>query len=269
MEAAKFITSSANPRVKQTVKLRQRSHRDKLGMTIIEGFRETRRAIDNRFPIREIFTCSDFFLGDNEPELIRNAVAMGAEHLECAENVFRRLSYRDRPDGILAVANHIKYSLDDIKLTNPPFLLVAEAVEKPGNLGTILRSADAAGINGVLVCDRCTDINNPNVIRASIGTVFSVPVVEIESGACIEWLRNNGIQIAAATPHTEQLYTDTNLTVPLAIAMGTEQYGLSPAWLKAADIHLRIPMQGQADSLNVATAATILMFETVRQRSKK
>lgn len=267
MPATPLITSTANPRIKQAVHLRRRSHRDKTELTVIEGYRETRRALDNGFQLTELFTCKDFFLGSNEPELINIASANGAVHIECTANVFKKISYRDRPDGILAVAPRIKYCLDDIRPGNPPFLLVAEAVEKPGNLGTILRSADAAGADGVIVCDRCTDLNNPNVIRASIGTIFSVPAVEMDGADCISFLRGQGITIAAATPHAEQLYTEADLTVPLAIVMGTEQYGLSKTWLEAADLQLRIPMHGQADSLNVATATTILLFETVRQRS--
>jgi len=143
---------------------------------------------------------------------------------------------------------------------------VAEAIEKPGNLGTILRSADAAGVCAVIVCDRCTDLFNPNVVRASTGMLFAVPVVETDGAAALAFLRARQFSILAATPHTDKLHTEVDLTGNVALVMGTEQYGLSDTWLRAADLRVRIPMLGQADSLNVAAATTILLFEAVRQR---
>ncbi|MCX8107869.1 MAG: RNA methyltransferase [Verrucomicrobiae bacterium] len=151
-------------------------------------------------------------------------------------------------------------------LPRNPLVLIAEAVEKPGNLGTILRSADATGVAVVLVCDPCTDINNPNVVRARIGTLFSVPVVETTSDRALDWLRRNNLKIVATSPHAEKKYSDEDLRGSIAIVVGTEQYGLSRTWLEVADVQVRIPMLGQADSLNVATATTILLYEAVRQR---
>jgi TrmH family RNA methyltransferase len=150
----------------------------------------------------------------------------------------------------------------------PPFLLVVEAIEKPGNLGTILRSADAAGCDAVIVCDPVTDIFNPNVVRASTGVLFSVPLVVEESTNVAAWLKQKAIRTIATTPAAESLYTDADLRGPLAIIMGSEQYGLSDFWLKHADKPVRIPMAGQADSLNVAMATIITLFEAVRQRSR-
>jgi RNA methyltransferase, TrmH family len=160
----------------------------------------------------------------------------------------------------------VRRALADLQLPADPLLVVAEAIEKPGNLGTILRSADAAGVAALVVCDRCTDVNNPNVVRASIGTLFTVPVAEAGSAETLAWLRANGAQILAATPHAEREYTDVDLRGPTAIVVGTEQYGLSDAWMREADLRVRIPMLGQADSLNVAAATTILLYEAVRQR---
>jgi len=200
--------------------------------------------------------------------------------------VFAKVSYRDRPDGLLAVAPQWKRTLtdlatmvgrglsptgDDGRKAHPtdPFLLVVEAIEKPGNLGTLLRSADAAGVDAVLVCDPVTDLFNPNVVRSSTGVLFSVPVVVADSAEVRAWLRDQGIRAVATTPAAPALYTESDLRGPLAIIMGSEQYGLSEFWLKESDLLVRIPMAGQADSLNVAMAAIIALFEAVRQRSLK
>jgi RNA methyltransferase, TrmH family len=260
------ITSLQNPRVKETVKLRQRSHRDELGLMLVEGYREIKRAMANGHRSHTLFHCPALFQGTNEPALIEEYRAAGAEIVECSQPVFEKMSYRDRPEGLLAIAPQVRRSLDSVELPKAPLIVVAEAVEKPGNLGSILRSADAAGVDAVLVCDRCTDINNPNVVRASIGTLFSLPVVEVSSADALSWLRARGVQILAATPHTDLLYTDVDLSKPTAIVVGTEQYGLSETWMSQADLKVKLPMLGQADSLNVAAATTILLYEAVRQR---
>lgn len=262
------ITSTSNPRIKQIIKLRQRSHRDSAQQMIIEGYREIQRAHSNQHPIETIYFCEALFQGVNNHKLLKELADSGTKQIQCSKPVFQKISYRDRPDGLLAVAPQIHYQLKDITCKAMPFLIIAEAIEKPGNLGTILRSADAAGADAVIVCDRCTDINNPNVVRASIGTLFCRPVVEVSSQEALAWLREQNIQILAATPQATQLYTESNCTVPLAIVMGTEQYGLSRFWMQQADQQIRIPMHGQADSLNVATATTILLYEVCRQREK-
>jgi TrmH family RNA methyltransferase len=188
---------------------------------------------------------------------------------ELSRPVFAKVSYRDRPDGLLAVAPQWKHTLADLRLKAPPLLLVVEGIEKPGNLGTLLRSADAAGVDAVLVCDPVTDLFNPNVVRSSTGVLFSVPVVVTESAEVRAWLRDLGIRAVATTPAAPALYTESDLRGPLAIIMGSEQYGLSEFWLKESDLLVCIPMAGQADSLNVAMAAIITLFETVRQRGLK
>jgi RNA methyltransferase, TrmH family len=260
------ITSLTNTRVKNVVKLRQRSHRDALGQMLIEGFREITRALENGHPLDEFFYCEALFQGENNAALLERAESAGARLVSCTAPVFKKMSYRDRPDGLLAIAPQVRHELSDLSLEKAPFIVIAEAIEKPGNLGTILRSSDAAGVDAVIVCDRCTDINNPNVVRASIGTLFSLPVVETTGAEALAWLRANDIQTVATTPHTDTLYNDADLTRGVAVIVGTEQYGLSEAWLDAADIKVRIPMLGQADSLNVASATTILLYEVVRQR---
>ncbi len=262
-----LISSLANPRIKQVVRLRQRSHRDELGLMIVEGYREIRRSVENGHPPLTLFVCPESFQGGNEDALIAHCRSVGAEILQCSPVVFEKIAYRDRPEGLLAVAPQIRRTLSDLVVPECPLLIVAEAIEKPGNLGTILRSADATGTNGVIVCDRCTDLNNPNVVRASIGAIFSVPVVESTTDEAIPWLRTRGIQILAATPHTDRLYTDADMKGPTAIVLGTEQYGLSDRWMSEADSLVRIPMLGQSDSLNVAAATTILLYEAIRQRS--
>jgi TrmH family RNA methyltransferase len=262
------LTSLQNPRVKQVVKLRDRRERDQSGLFIIEGFRELLRAIDAERSIETLFICPELFLGTNENSLINRILKSGAAVFTCSEGVFRKLSYRDRPDGLLAIAPQMHLALDAIKPKSPAFYVVAEAIEKPGNLGTILRSSDASGIDALIVCDRCTDIHNPNVVRASVGTLFTVPVVEAEGKETLQWLKNNEISILAATPSASHLYTEVDMTVPIAIVVGTEQLGLSKLWMDHADIQVRIPMLGVADSLNVATATTLLLYEALRQRQR-
>lgn len=270
MDSQTDISSLQNPKVKQVVKLRDRRDRDKSGLFLIEGYRELLRAVDGAQPIDTLFICPDLFLGTNEPALIDTLRNQGATILSCTKQVFHKMSYRDRPDGLIAIAPQRHLSLADLEKQlegHPsPFLVVAEAIEKPGNLGTILRSSDAVNLDALIVCDRCTDIHNPNVVRASVGTLFTVPVIEGSSQETIEWLKSQKIQVLAATPSATAEYTEVDMTQPLAIAVGTEQLGLSDVWMDQADIQVRIPMCGVADSLNVATATTLLMYEALRQR---
>ena len=262
------ITSLQNPRIKQLVKLRDRRPRDAAGVFMVEGYRQIRRALEKNVTLRELYYSPDWFLGENENALIAQAAEAGALLIELSKDAFAKVAYRERPDGLLALAPQWKRSLDDLELPVEPFLLVVEAIEKPGNLGTILRSADAAGCDGVIVCDPVTDIFNPNVVRASTGVLFSVPLVVAESEQVHTWLKSKNIRTIATTPAAEQLYTDTDLLGPMAVIMGSEQYGLSDFWLQNADQPVRIPMAGQADSLNVAMATIITLFEAVRQRGQ-
>lgn len=266
------ITSSQNLKVKKAYRLRERRERDEEGLFLIEGYRELKRAADAGVHIKELFICPEFFLGSNEQDLIELIDDAGAEIFKCAPKIFEKISYRDRPDGLMAVAHQMKHKLKDLSITatkqKDPFFIIAEAIEKPGNLGTILRSADAVGADGVIVCDRCTDIYNPNVVRASVGTLFTIPVVEAEGSETLLWLQKKKIKVIASTPSAKLEFTDADLMGPVAIVVGTEQLGLSEAWMHAADVKVRIPMLGIADSLNVATATTLLLYEVLRQRRK-
>ena len=206
-----LLTSLQNPRVKGLIRLRDRRERDETGLFIIEGYRELLRAVDAGHPIDTLYVCPQLFLGSNEQALIDRVMIGGASVIECNEPVFRKISYRDRPDGLVATAKSQHLNLHDYDKVapkkTPPFLVVAEAIEKPGNLGTILRSSDAVHIDGLIICDQCTDIHNPNVVRASVGTLFTVPVYEASSKETIAWLKAKGIKIVAATPAAKEEFT--------------------------------------------------------------
>lgn len=261
------LSSLRNPRLKELVRLRDRRARDETGVFLVEGYREIRRALEKSVPLRELYYAPAWFLGENEPALLARAEAAGAQLFELSKEAFAKVAYRERPDGLLAVAPQWRRTLAGLSLSATPLLLIVEAIEKPGNLGTILRSADAAGCDAVVVCDPVTDIFNPNVVRASTGVLFSVPLVVAENAPVLTWLKAKNIRIIATTPAAGTLYTAADLRGPLAVIMGSEQYGLSEFWLKHADLPVRIPMAGQADSLNVAMATIITLFEAVRQRS--
>lgn len=261
------ISSLQNPQVKDVVKLRQRRDRDRSGNFLVEGYREILRAKEGRLKIHTLFTCESLFLGSNEGRLIQELEAQGTRTLTCTEAVFQKLSYRDRPDGLLAIAPQLKHQLSDLTISENAFFLIAESIEKPGNLGTILRSSDAVGLDAVIVCDRCTDIHNPNVVRASVGTLFTRPVIEAKGDDVLAFLKDNGVQIVSATPDTALEYTQADFKGPVAIVVGTEQYGLTEKWLDESFTRVRIPMNGHADSLNVATATSILLYEVLRQRA--
>lgn len=264
-----IISSAQNPRVKHLKKLRNRRSRDKSRQVLVEGYRELLRAIEFGYPIDEIYCCPELFIGENEPQLIRRGKDAGASVIELTAPLFRKVAYRDRPEGLIGLGPQVHRRLDELVLGKNPLIVVVEAVEKPGNLGTILRSADATGVDGIIICDACTDLFNPNVVRASTGALFSVPVAEADAESTVGWLSEQGIRTLAATPHTDRLYTEEDMQNPTAIVVGTEQYGLSKFWMEHADRQVRIPMLGRIDSLNVATATTLLLYEAVRQRGLK
>jgi RNA methyltransferase, TrmH family len=254
------ITSLQNPRVKHIVKLRDdKKQRLREGLMLVEGVDELSLALEAGHSPRTILTA---------PELVRRQISLPeAEVLTVSAAVFEKMSYRENPDGWLGVFPIPHLFLEDIKLSDPPLIVIAESVEKPGNLGAILRTADAAHVDAVLVCDPRVDAYSPNVVRASRGAVFTVPVVEMESGLALAWLQQRGIQILAATPSAEAEYTRQNLRLPLAIAVGTEDEGLSELWMNQADLRVRIPMMGKVNSLNVSIATALIVFEALRQRA--
>ena len=260
------LTSAQNPKIKQLVRLKDRKERDETTLFLIEGYREIKRAADGNVHFHSLYICPEFFLGENEDALINQ---IDCDLFELPKHLFEKISYRDRPDGLVAIAHQMQLGLKDLKVNKTSLFVVAESIEKPGNLGTILRSADAVGAEGVIVCDRCTDIYNPNVVRASVGTLFTIPVIEAKGPDAYTWLKNHNVQVVAATPSALLEYTEADLSGPLAIVVGTEQLGLTDLWMKAADIQVKIPMKGVADSLNVATATTLLLYEALRQRKHR
>lgn len=261
------ITSPSNPKIKHVVKLRNRRERDLSGEMIVEGYRECVRALDCGYVPRAIFHCPEMYLkNENEAALVERCVSLGADAYTCSKICFEKIAYKERPDGLLMTGPHVAVKLKDLSLPENALVIVTEGVEKPGNLGTILRSADAAGAAAVIVCDRVTDVHNPNVVRASTGALFSVPVAEASSEEAIEFLKEHSFSILAASPHAEKLHFEADLTGPVAVALGAEQYGLTAKWMDGANLRVRIPMLGLSDSLNVSAAATILVHEAVRQR---
>ena len=259
------ITSPANPRIKQLVALRRRRGRDLASVTLVEGLAEVRLALDAGVRPETLYYCPDLS-SPASLHLAADAAAVGAEVIRVTRPVFEKVSYREGPDGWLAVVPAVQTSLSRLDLPPAPLVLVCAGLEKPGNLGAILRTADAAGVAAVIAADPVTDWGNPNVVRASKGTVFSVPVASATTAEVLAWMTSHGLQMVAATPDARQLVTQVDLTGPTAIAVGAEKTGLSAEWLERADVRLRIPMFGRADSLNVSTSAAIITYEAVRQR---
>ena len=256
------ITSVQNPKVKKLLLLQQKSsERRKEGLFVVEGRRELEHCVEAGYAIDTVFYCEELSL---EP---LPADFWGAQHVYAVSRaVYEKIAYRGSTEGVVAEVKSRQLSLSQLSLGEHPLLVVLERVEKPGNLGAVLRSADAAGADAVIVCDPLTDLYNPNLIRSSIGGIFSVPCVACTSAECIAFLKEKGIRILTAQLQDSHLYYDTDMTAGTAIVMGTEATGLTDQWREAADAHIRIPMLGRLDSLNVSVSAAILLFEAVRQR---
>ncbi len=261
------ITSLQNPRIKNLVRLREGNHRRRQKRFLIEGKRELERAIASGWEMEAIYFAEDFFRDEEDYALLDRVAKSGMEAVKLDEEVFRKAAYREHPDGWLASAAMRESSLQDLPLSSCPLLLVLEGVEKPGNLGAVIRSANAAGADAVIVSNPITDIYNPNAIRASQGAFFDLPVVETDNASLIRWLAAKQIRAMVATPHAEALVWQTDLTGPIAWIMGTEHDGVSEDWLQPPHKAVRLPMKGITDSLNVSTAAAVMLFETVRQRT--
>ncbi|MCQ2379352.1 MAG: RNA methyltransferase [Victivallaceae bacterium] len=261
-----IITSAKNDAMKHLVKLRDRRHRDRERLTLLEGYRELTRAVEYGMTLTECFFSPELFLGENEYPLLESLAKSGISVRRLAPGLLEKVSYRDRPEGLLAVAKMRNHDLASMKFVPNGLYMVAETIEKPGNLGSMLRSADAVGADGVIVCEKGTDIYNPNVIRASTGAIFSMPLAECTNEEAMAWLRRHDVATLAATPHTDLKYTDVDLTKATAIVVGAEQTGLTDFWMNGADMKVVIPMLGKIDSLNVSTAATVLLYEAARQR---
>jgi TrmH family RNA methyltransferase len=264
-----LITSSQNPKFKKALSLAERRDRKKEKKFLIEGFREITRAVLGKKNLLELWICPELFLGTQERALIEQVKQSGAEIFEIPEALFSKLSYRDRPDGLVAVAPFFHLSLEEIhqKIAHKKnvLILVAEGIEKPGNLGSIMRSCDAVKCDAVISSDPRTDIFNPNVVRSSVGTLFTQPICESSSQETFDFLEKEGFTLMAATPYGDKVYTECKLQGKIALIVGCEQLGLSDFWMNACKIKVNIPMLGIADSLNVSTATTLLLYEYRRQ----
>jgi len=267
MTFEKIIISPHNPQVKNAVRLREKKERDSRKLMIIDGYRAINLALNNRIFLKELFYCEKFFKRKGaEKDLINLAEEKGTRIFNLAGKVFEKIAYGDNPEGVLAVAESMEKGLADLPKGKSALYLVLESLEKPGNLGAILRTADATGVEGVIVCDNQTDIYNPNVIRSSLGTFFAVPVVKTSSQDAIRWFKDNSIKIIAAILQAKTGYSQIDYKDTCALVLGSEDKGLSSAWLKESDFKIKIPLLGQADSLNVSVAAAVILYEAIRQR---
>ena len=268
MSVPEKITSLQNPKIKNLKKLEKASERREQNLILIEGLRETVLAQRAGYRITALFVCEEILKKDEAYDLdVLTKSASGISVYHLSKEVYDSVAYRETTEGVIATAQPVKLSLEKVKLSDTPLVLVIEGVEKPGNLGAMLRTCDAAGVDAVLICDGRTDIYNPNVLRSSLGTAFTQQVVVCETPAAIAYLKNKGIKIFAAELAAAGLYFSEKFKQPSAVVVGTEATGLSQAWIDAADVRIKIPMLGEIDSLNVSVSAAVLLFEAVRQRS--
>ncbi|WP_350290873.1 RNA methyltransferase [uncultured Croceitalea sp.] len=259
MDSQKIITSLQNPLVKKVLQLKEKSReRKKTGLFIIEGFREIKLAQKGGYIIETLLYCEDI----NSSSEIK-----AHEQIAISQAVYEKLAYRQTTEGVLAIAKSKSHGLDSLKFkTENPLILVAEAPEKPGNIGALLRTVDAANLDAVLIANPKSDLYNPNVIRSSVGCVFTTKVGISTTEEIISFLKQQGISINCAALTASKNYVETDFTQPTAIVVGTEATGLSDAWLANSDQNIIIPMQGEIDSMNVSVSAAILIFEAKRQR---
>ena len=270
---AEAITSLQNRRIKDLVALSEKSRlrREKMVFTV-EGRREVSRCMAAGFQVLEIYWCPDLVDAGEVDSLLAGSPAAGAvrpEIFEVSQAVYSKIAYRESTEGMVAVVRCREHSLENLQVGENPLVVVLESVEKPGNLGAILRTADAAGVSAVIVCDPLCDLYNPNLLRASTGGIFTVPVAVCSSEEAVTWLRAHSVQILTAQLQDSSPYYDIDFVRGTAVVFGTEATGLSDYWRAQADRHVIIPMLGRLDSLNVATSVAILCYEAVRQRINK
>ncbi|HYG18999.1 MAG TPA: RNA methyltransferase [Ohtaekwangia sp.] len=257
-----LITSPQNPKIKNIRLLEKARERSQQGLLVIEGLKELTLALAGGYTLQTVFFCPEIISSDALQELdVADDVLVPVQ-----KNVFEKIAYRESTGGIIALARHMTHTLHDLHLSDNPLVLVLEAVEKPGNLGAILRTADAAGIDAVVICDPQTDFYNPNVIRSSVGTIFTIPVASATSAETMRWLKDHRIKIFCTYLQASRPYHLLDFRGPTAIIMGTESTGLSEYWIGNSDENIIIPMQGKIDSMNVSTAAAVVVFEARRQR---
>jgi RNA methyltransferase, TrmH family len=264
------ITSSNNPRVKDAVRLRDRRHREKQGRILIDGVRELERALGAGVRVIIAFVCESLCRDGHTQSLLATLASTGCEILHVSESVFEKLAFGERAEGVVGVAEMPRPTLQSLIAATPtnaaPLVAVLEGVEKPGNIGAVLRSADAAGVSAVIVANPRTDLYNPNAIRASLGTIFTIPACEATSDAALAWLRERKYTILAARVDGAVPYTTVDFCGPTAIVLGSEAAGLSSVWAGDDVRAIRLPMLGVADSLNVSASAAVLFYEALRQR---
>ncbi|MBQ3613738.1 MAG: RNA methyltransferase [Bacteroidales bacterium] len=259
------ITSAQNPKIKDLLALQEKSkERRKKGLFVVEGRRELLHCVEAGYRPHTVFFCPEIISTGDFDEI---ADRCDCNYIEVPQHLYDKVAYRGGTEGVIAELHCKDMTLETLDLKENPLVVVLEAVEKPGNLGAVLRSADASGVDAVIVCDPLTDMYNPNLIRSSIGAIFTVPVATATSEDTIAWLKDKGIKIYTAQLQDSEWYYDTDMRQGTAIVMGTEATGLTDVWRKAADAHIKIPMLGKLDSLNVSVSAAILMFEAVRQRN--
>ncbi len=258
------IDSPSNDDVKTLVRLKQRRIRDRTQLFLIEGRREIERALAGGVYVQQLYLCPDYLRPD--AMALIDAQNPNTEIVELSKVAFEKVSYRGTPDGFLAVAATRQQSLADLSLSEAPLLLVIDGLEKPGNVGALLRTADGADLDAVILTGAGTDLYNPNVIRASMGSVFSRPVIAAAATETVTLLRDRGITVVTTSPSAEQLYWDIDYRLGVALVLGAEHEGLASDWFEGADERVAIPMHGLADSLNVATSGALLVYEALRQR---
>ncbi len=261
------ITSSANPRVKAAVRLRDRRERDETGLTIVDGPRELLRALDRGVEFVEAFICDELVRTADARQAVKRLRSARVGAIRVSPNVMTKVAFGDRADGVIAVIRTPDTNLDRLAPPLVPLIVVVESVEKPGNLGAIVRTADGAGADAVIAADPLTDVFNPSAIRASLGTIFGLPIATASTAATLAWLVAKGIRPISTRVDASQFYTEVDLRGPVAIILGSEAGGLSDAWNDATADSVGIPMLGAADSLNVSAAAAVLLYEARRQRS--
>jgi len=265
------IESPANPRIRDAARLRERRERDATGLTLVDGGREALRALEAGAIVETAFVCPPL-IAKTEAKAVAEKLGQAVgpfgasiDVVEVGERAFEKLAYGDRSDGVVLVVRAPRSTLTDLELPTNALVVVTEDVEKPGNVGAILRSADAVGASAVIAAGG-TDLFNPNVIRASVGTVFSMPVAAAPAGEVATWLRQQGMRVVATRVDAALVHVDVDLTGPVAIVLGSEAGGLSDAWRAPGVEAIRLPMAGVADSLNVSVAAAVLLYEAWRQR---
>lgn len=261
------ITSPSNARLKELVGLHKRRSRSEAGVTVVEGYDELSLAVEVGVVPNTLFCCPEL-VADDRVALVERITALGSEVVRVGRAAYDKVSYRDSPDGFLAVVPDPTRALHELGLPDDALLLVVEGIEKPGNLGAMLRTAEAAGVHAVVAASPVTDWANPNVVRASKGTLFAVPVANAPTDEVIDWLRNRGTRIVVATPEAEQLVTEVDLTGSVALVVGTEHEGVTGGFKAAADDLVKLPMTGRINSLNVSNAAAVAVYEAIRQRQR-